>query len=213
MSGAGGHALTKSINLECFAVFLPASAGGWGLGVSCSRAQLPYAINRRSFHRYGPRNEEISVAPVKKSSALSFSLSLSHYPSPSLFLCRVRWLSSFSRRATFCPVKTVWINISAHLKVQWASGPCLSAFRLLCTWPIFQAILVCLGWTWFWLSREVSDEMHYHCLGERGSWLGLFIVVVRRIIRLWCILKKLVWHNVRSVARQVYFCWFLDCDI
>lgn len=76
MSGAGDHALTKSINLESRAVFLPGSSEGWGLGVLCSRAQLPYAINRRSFRRYGPRNEEISVAPVKKSSVPSFSLSL-----------------------------------------------------------------------------------------------------------------------------------------
>lgn len=123
MSGAGDRALTKSINLESRAVFLPGSSEGWGLGVLCSRAQLPYAINRRSFHRYGPRNEEISVAPVKKSSVPSLSLFLS--------FCHSRWPSSFFRRATFCPAKTVWINISAHLKVQWASGPCLSAFRLL----------------------------------------------------------------------------------
>lgn len=32
----------------------------------CACAQLPYAINSSSFRRYDPRNEEISVAPVKK---------------------------------------------------------------------------------------------------------------------------------------------------
>lgn len=179
MSGAGDHALTKSINLESRAVFLPGSSEGWGLGVLCSRAQLPYAINRRSFRRYGPRNEEISVAPVKKSSVPSLSLFLS--------FCHSRWPSSFFRRATFCPAKTVWINISAHLKVQWASGPCLSVFRLLCSWPIFQAIVVCFGWTWFWL----SSQFQLKSASIRRAWLLLGLpIAIRRIIRLWYILKS-----------------------
>lgn len=136
----GSDALTKSINLELSCGFLPPSVGrGRRRRRRCACAQLPYAINSSSFRRYDPRNEEISVAPVKKGTSP---------PSPPrrpVFRERER------ERQQQAFWKTVWININAHLKVQWASEH-LSCFS-------FSS-----------LSLSLSPLIHHISSNPRLSW-------------------------------------------